>query len=67
MKALTFALTLLAATTVTSAFAEGGSDRLKERSDQWAMQRQQQQQEAVAKRDAQPAPQTQGSTERPAS
>lgn len=51
MKTLTIALALLAATTVSSAFAEGGADRLRERSDQWAAQRQQAQ-EAVAKREA---------------
>ena len=51
MKTLAIALSLLATTTVTSAFAEGGADRLRERSDQWALQRQQAQ-EAVAKRQA---------------
>ncbi|MBV4531302.1 hypothetical protein HU719_007780 [Pseudomonas sp. SWRI107] len=54
MKTLAIALALLATTTVTSAFAEGGADRLRERSDQWAVQRQQAQ-EAVAKRQAEQA------------
>jgi len=49
MKTLSIALALLAASTVTSAFAEGGAERLKERSDQWAQQREQaQKQEALA-------------------
>ncbi|QXH44566.1 hypothetical protein KSS93_16915 [Pseudomonas xanthosomatis] len=41
MKTLSIALALLAASTVTSAFAEGGAERLKERSEQWAQQREQ--------------------------
>lgn len=48
MKTLPLILALLATTTVTSVFAEGGADRLRERSDQWAMQREQSQQ-ALAK------------------
>ncbi|QVM93825.1 hypothetical protein JYG34_12780 [Pseudomonas entomophila] len=48
MKPLLCALTLLTMTSMTTAFAEGGADRLKERSDQWALQRQQAQQ-TVAK------------------
>lgn len=51
MKTLTCALALLATISATSAFAEGGADRLKERSDQWALQRQQAEQ--IAKGDAQ--------------
>ncbi|MDF9616422.1 hypothetical protein P5705_02085 [Pseudomonas entomophila] len=48
MKPLLCALALLTMTAMTTAFAEGGADRLKERSDQWALQRQQAQ-EALAK------------------
>ncbi|UVK80638.1 hypothetical protein LOY46_13635 [Pseudomonas sichuanensis] len=51
MKPLSFALALLAATSVTSAFAEGGAERLQARNEQLSQQRQQQA-EAVAKRDA---------------
>ncbi|MHA6160168.1 hypothetical protein [Pseudomonas sichuanensis] len=50
MKSLSFALALLAATSATSAFAEGGAERLQARNEQLAQQRQQQA-EAVAKRD----------------
>ena len=51
MKTLTLALALLATTTVTTVFAEDGSERLRERSEQWAAQRQQAQ-EALAKTQA---------------
>ncbi|MDF0732142.1 hypothetical protein P0Y43_15605 [Pseudomonas entomophila] len=65
MKALSFALALLATTTVTSAFAEGGADRLLERQAQWALQIQQQQ-EVVAKRDNLQAPQERAQSNRAA-
>ncbi len=48
MKPLLYALALVATTSTTMVFAEGGADRLKERSEQWALQRQQAQ-EVVAK------------------
>ncbi|MBI6896426.1 hypothetical protein JET64_06365 [Pseudomonas putida] len=54
MKSLACALTLLATISATSAFAEGGADRLRERSDQFAQQRQQAA-EQIAKGDA-PSP-----------
>lgn len=41
MKPLLCALALLTMSSMTTAFAEGGAERLKERSDQWALQRQQ--------------------------
>lgn len=40
-KSLASVLALLVMIWAGSAFAEGGADRLKERSDQWALQRQQ--------------------------
>ncbi|WP_307945682.1 co-regulatory protein PtrA N-terminal domain-containing protein [Pseudomonas mosselii] len=49
MKTVAVVLTLLATISATSALAEGGADRLRERSDQLALQRQQAEQ--VAKRD----------------
>ncbi|WP_248920023.1 hypothetical protein [Pseudomonas entomophila] len=48
MKILLCALALLTMTSMTTAFAEGGAERLKERSDKWALQRQQAQ-ETLAK------------------
>ncbi|MFV3402930.1 hypothetical protein ACNFIC_03115 [Pseudomonas sp. NY15463] len=48
MKTLPLILALLASTTVTSVFAEGGADRLHERSAQLAAHREQSQQ-ALAK------------------
>lgn len=54
MKALPLILALLATSSVTTAFAEGGSDRLVERSEQLAQQRQQAQ-EALAQSKAQPS------------
>ncbi|WP_414155455.1 hypothetical protein [Pseudomonas sp. BNK-43-a] len=51
MKSLRYALALLAATAVTSAFAEGGADRLQEHHARWALQ-QQQSKDMVAKREA---------------
>ena len=64
MKALPLILALLATTSVTSAFAEGGSDRLLQRSEQLAQQRQQAQ-EALAQSKAQPS-NTQAQAERQA-
>ena len=65
MKALPLVVALFAASTMTGAFAEGGADRLKQRSDQWAQQRQEQQrQEALVKQDNQKATKQ---VERPAS
>lgn len=51
MKFLACALALLATISATSAFAEGGADRLRERSDQLALQRLQAA-EQIAKGDA---------------
>ncbi|ODB38002.1 hypothetical protein A9L43_20200 [Pseudomonas mosselii] len=45
-KSLASVLALLVMISAGSAFAEGGADRLKERSDQWALQRQQAEQVA---------------------
>jgi hypothetical protein len=55
MKPLLCALALLTMSSMTTAFAEGGAERLKERSDQWALQRQQAQ-ETVAKENLRQAP-----------
>ncbi|QXH58886.1 hypothetical protein [Pseudomonas maumuensis] len=59
MKTVAVVLTLLATISATSAFAEGGADRLKERSAQWALQRQQAEQ-VVKGDDASPAQQQVG-------
>lgn len=45
-KSLASVLALLVMIWAGSAFAEGGADRLKERSDQWSLQRQQAEQVA---------------------
>ncbi|MDH0301942.1 MULTISPECIES: hypothetical protein [unclassified Pseudomonas] len=69
MKTIACAAALLAAISATSAFAEGGADRLRERSEQWALQRQQAA-EQVAKGEAgtpTTAQQTDSSADQPSS
>lgn len=69
MKAVTLTLALLTAATVTSAFAEGGADRLQARSAQWAMQRAQAEQAVANAQGAQQQRQAdaQPSNDKPAS
>ncbi|MDH0649815.1 hypothetical protein N5D48_20775 [Pseudomonas sp. GD03858] len=55
MKTIAYAAALLAAISATSAFAEGGADRLRERSEQWALQRQQMAERLAASDQQRPA------------